>query len=119
MDPVVLSSINKIIPLPNRGREGHSYLHHIVENYDNLADITIFLPGSCMDDRTGKIVKTNNVLSNTMRTMNSVFWGEYNESMLKLKASFQIDVWAGSNASNAAANPTLSCLPADPRPFGK
>mmetsp|Transcript_2236 Transcript_2236/g.4092 ORF Transcript_2236/g.4092 Transcript_2236/m.4092 type:complete len:692 (-) Transcript_2236:163-2238(-) len=28
--------------LPNVGREGHTYLHHIVNNYDNLADWTVF-----------------------------------------------------------------------------
>eukprot|EP00927_Polykrikos_kofoidii_P077258 TRINITY_DN74216_c0_g1_i1.p1 TRINITY_DN74216_c0_g1~~TRINITY_DN74216_c0_g1_i1.p1 ORF type:complete len:699 (-),score=78.48 TRINITY_DN74216_c0_g1_i1:37-2133(-) len=30
------------VPLPNVGREGHTYLHHIVENYDNLAEWTVF-----------------------------------------------------------------------------
>eukprot|EP00928_Gymnodinium_smaydae_P062653 TRINITY_DN4646_c0_g1_i1.p1 TRINITY_DN4646_c0_g1~~TRINITY_DN4646_c0_g1_i1.p1 ORF type:complete len:702 (-),score=97.77 TRINITY_DN4646_c0_g1_i1:121-2226(-) len=30
------------VRLPNVGREGHTYLHHIVENYDNLADWTVF-----------------------------------------------------------------------------
>lgn len=30
------------ITLPNVGRESHTYLHHIVTNYDDLADITIF-----------------------------------------------------------------------------
>ena len=30
------------IKLPNVGRESHTYLHHIVNNYDDLADITIF-----------------------------------------------------------------------------
>jgi hypothetical protein len=28
--------------LPNVGRESHTYLHHIVENYDRLADWTVF-----------------------------------------------------------------------------
>ena len=32
--------------LPNVGREGHTYLHHIINNYDYLADITVFLQGS-------------------------------------------------------------------------
>jgi len=32
--------------LPNVGRESHTYLHHIIENYDSLANITVFLPGS-------------------------------------------------------------------------
>jgi hypothetical protein len=31
--------------LPNVGREGHTYLHHIITNYDHLADVTIFLQG--------------------------------------------------------------------------
>lgn len=32
----------KIIELPNVGRESDTYLHHIIKNYDNLADLTIF-----------------------------------------------------------------------------
>lgn len=32
-------------PLPNIGREAHTYLHHICENYDRLADTTVFLQG--------------------------------------------------------------------------
>ena len=35
--------------LPNIGREGHTYLHHIVANYDTLADVTIFLQGHIDD----------------------------------------------------------------------
>jgi len=34
------------IPLPNVGRCDHTYLHHIAENYDRLADTTLFLPGT-------------------------------------------------------------------------
>jgi hypothetical protein len=33
------------IPLPNIGRESHTYLYHIINNYDNLADQTIFCQG--------------------------------------------------------------------------
>lgn len=36
----------KIERLPNVGVCDHTYLHHIVENYDRLADITVFIPGS-------------------------------------------------------------------------
>lgn len=31
--------------LPNVGREAHTYLHHIIENYDDLADVSVFLQG--------------------------------------------------------------------------
>ena len=32
--------------LPNVGREGHTYLHHIIENYDNLAPYIVFSQAS-------------------------------------------------------------------------
>jgi len=32
----------KTLPLPNVGRESHTFLHHIVHNYDKLADWTVF-----------------------------------------------------------------------------
>ena len=35
----------KIIEMPNIGREGHTYTNHIIENYNNLDDYTIFLQG--------------------------------------------------------------------------
>ncbi len=38
--------------LPNIGREGHTYLHHIVSRYDTLADVTIFLQGRIDDHIT-------------------------------------------------------------------
>ena len=34
-----------IIPLKNIGRESHTYLYHIIKNYDNLAEQTIFCQG--------------------------------------------------------------------------
>jgi hypothetical protein len=35
--------------LPNIGRESHTYLHHIVENYDHLAAVTVFCQGKPFD----------------------------------------------------------------------
>ena len=35
--------------LPNVGREAHTYLHHICENYDNLPDLTVFAQGRPFD----------------------------------------------------------------------
>lgn len=32
--------------LPNVGREGHTYLTHIINNYDRLADVTFFTQGA-------------------------------------------------------------------------
>lgn len=37
--------------LPNVGRESHTFLHHIVHNYDRLSFMTIFLQGNIHDER--------------------------------------------------------------------
>lgn len=35
--------------LPNIGREAHTYLHHIVSRYDDLANVTVFAQGKPFD----------------------------------------------------------------------
>lgn len=37
------------LPLPNEGREAHTWLHHLVERYDTLADLTFFAQGKPFD----------------------------------------------------------------------
>ena len=53
------------LPLKNVGREAHTYLHHIVTNYDNLDEYTVFLQGNPTDhgfyDTFGTIENFNNV----------------------------------------------------------
>jgi hypothetical protein len=44
-------NINNIIRLPNIGRESHTYLYHIINNYDKLADITVFTQGRISDHK--------------------------------------------------------------------
>ena len=41
---------NSII-LPNIGRESHTYLYHIINNYDNLANKTLFIQGKIKDHK--------------------------------------------------------------------
>ncbi|KAI4205504.1 MAG: hypothetical protein LQ350_000283 [Teloschistes chrysophthalmus] len=36
-------------PLPNIGREGHTFLYHIVNHYDDQADVTLFVQGRIDD----------------------------------------------------------------------
>jgi len=38
-----------VIDLPNVGREAHTYLYHIIQNYDTLDDTTIFCQGHYED----------------------------------------------------------------------
>ena len=44
------------IKLPNIGREGHTYVHYLVNNYDALPEITIFLQGH-IDDHVNLGIK--------------------------------------------------------------
>jgi len=37
------------IPLKNEGREAHTYLHHLAEHHDSLADLTVFVQGHPFD----------------------------------------------------------------------
>ena len=39
------------IKLPNIGRESHTYLYHIINNYDNLANKILFLQGKVNDHK--------------------------------------------------------------------
>ena len=39
------------ISLPNVGRESHTYLYHIIQNYDSLTDIVVFTQARISDHR--------------------------------------------------------------------
>jgi hypothetical protein len=39
------------IKLPNIGRESHTYLYHIIQNYDNLSNMTLFIQGRIDDHK--------------------------------------------------------------------
>ncbi len=54
---------NQIL-LNNVGREGHTYYKHIYDNYDNLADYTIFLQGNPFDHSPNIISNLNNYVNN-------------------------------------------------------
>jgi len=43
--PAVKGSIDTGIAVKNEGRDGGTYLKHIIDNYDRLADFTIFMQG--------------------------------------------------------------------------
>lgn len=46
-----LTNATKVIQLPNVGREGHTYLHHILSSWDDLATQTFFLQASIHNRR--------------------------------------------------------------------
>ena len=74
--------------LPNVGRESHTFLHHIYNNYDSLADITIFLPGSAMNGF--KEYKTRELLKKVIETKDTVLYGKWYHDVANVFRNFSI-----------------------------
>jgi len=58
----------KFITLPNLGHEANTFLHHIVTNYNTLADTVIFLQGNPFDH----ITIDNPSIEHVIHNMNNV-----------------------------------------------
>lgn len=55
------------IKLPNIGRESHTYLYHIIQNYENLANKTLFIQGRINDHKILPILdyfKNDDIIGN-------------------------------------------------------
>ena len=48
------------VVLPNIGREAHTYLHHVITNYDTLAEYTCFLQGHPFDHCPDVLARVRN-----------------------------------------------------------
>jgi hypothetical protein len=70
------NDFNQIL-LNNVGREGHTYYKHIYDNYDNLAEYTIFLQGNPFDHSPNIISNLNKYINNTELSIDFEFLSEY------------------------------------------
>jgi hypothetical protein len=106
------------ISIENIGRCDHTYLYHIITNYDKLADVTIFTTGS-----TGalkhKLKNFRLILANVFKTHNSCFLGQHENDVAKTQYDFKIDNYRSSNISNQEASAADILALASPRPFGR
>lgn len=106
-----------IISLPNVGRCDHTYLYHIIHNYDNLANITVFLPGSA--DMENKKNKSERLLKEIETNNQNIFLcSKYNDVREELY-DFQLDGWKASDEKNSELNPEMKLDSAKIRPFGE
>lgn len=113
-------SCNNIENLPNIGMNIHTYFKYIIDNYDNLPDFVIFLPGSCLDPLSGKRDKTYNTIAKFEETKNSVFYVvKSDKNILNYEYNFQIDDYNISNSDNKKLNNISKLKLSDTRPFGK
>jgi len=109
------SNTCKIENIKNVGRESHTYLYHIINNYDNLADVTVFLPGSA--DMDNKYQRSVDLVNNVKKHNNTVFLGENFD--LDHIYNFQIENYSSTNESNFNLNKENQLEKANIRPFGK
>jgi len=107
----------KIINLPNVGKCDHTYLYHIINNYNYLTPVTIFIPGSWLDPH--KIVYSNRLLNTVINTQNTVFIGPYTNSVYKDLYYFTLDEWETTNYNNKSLNNEKKLFLSPIRPFGK
>jgi len=107
----------KVVNLKNVGREGHTYLYHIIENYNNLATITVFLPGSLNLEH--KNVKSKKMLDEIEANQQNVFIGTKHNNVKDELYEFQIDNYKSNDVNNSKLNPSLDLDAAEIRPFGK
>jgi Protein of unknown function (DUF3431) len=115
------SQPTKIINLPNVGKNDHTYIYHIIENYHNLADCTVFLPGSLNHDSnkhskaTRIMCEATDPLTGKLRT---VFIGRKYNDVLESMRSFRLENWRHSSPANNSLNPESKCEPCADGEFG-
>jgi hypothetical protein len=112
------SGVTKIITLPNVGRCDHTYLYHIINNYNSLANITVFFPGSInMVNKKAKAIEIlNRIKKNNFNK--AIFIGEYTNDLKKKFNDFKLDNWQSSDLNNANLYKDSKLNPSIIRPFG-
>ena len=100
--------------LPNVGREGHTYLHHIVQQYETLDDITVFVPASCYDNPRKRTL-FHYVLYHAIVAGKTTYAGTRLPDLRENNKDFQLDHWEATEVVNRG----ISKLdPSPQRPYG-
>ena len=107
-------NLKKTVKLENVGSCDYTYIYHIIENYENLSDITIFLPGSCYDSH--KIERTKYILEETLKRKDTVL---VLDGSCSSAFEFQLDDWMSTNEKNKIINTESELRKSDFRPYGK
>ena len=103
-------TINSIL-LDNVGRESHTYLYHIINKWDNLADITLFTQCNFSSDHKpfpvplyylSQLGMTTHLWNNQIDFVKNIKWGniqhggkwlkEYNRGLIK-KSKYSFGEW--------------------------
>jgi len=110
-------NIIKTINLPNVGREGHTYLYHIIQNYDNLSKINVFLPGSLnIEHKNNKAARLLNELDKSNK---NIIIGKNVNNVKNYLHNFSLNEYMSSDEKNREINPESKLELSKIRPFGK
>ena len=111
-------NVKQIINIKNVGKNDHTYLYHIIENYDNLPNIMVFFPGSLNLDY--KKIKAKIILNNIIRSKFSkaYFIGDYKQSVKEFFKNFKLDNWETSDKKNFLLNNEKALQKSEIRPYG-
>ena len=113
-----INSPHKIIKLDNIGKCDHTYLYHIVNNYENLSEFIIFLPGS--NNLRYKFNKSINLINHMEYYKQLVNIGTRTDTNIKNKFyNFTKDTYKTSFKDNHDLNKEINTSPSTIRPFGK
>jgi hypothetical protein len=110
-------NVDEVINLPNIGRCDHTYLYHIVYNFNNLNDINVFFPG-CLN-MLYKKKKAKLILNEIIRHKTAIFLGTYSNNIKTTFADFTLDNWTSADIANKTLNPESKTKPALLRPYSK
>lgn len=103
--------------IPNVGVCDHTYLYHIITNYDNLADVTVFLPGSgSLENKKGTIDFVMEKVKSTHKTVFKVAPFP-DRSVGEVLYDFTLNNWDVTSLENRDSDGRLEL--AKIRPFGK
>jgi Protein of unknown function (DUF3431) len=112
--------ITDVIDLENVGRESHTYLHHVIQNYDSLADMTIFLPGSLISDKHKKLIRIRELFDAHPNDVEHTFYNDLIATdIYQDYYDFSLDNWSASNQENYKINPEHILTPSKYQPFGE
>ena len=112
------TNVKKIVNLDNVGRCDHTYLYHVIENHSNLANITVFFPGSL--NLYYKKIKAQCILNNIIQSKFSraYFVGHYYPNIKEAFNNFKLDNWKTSDIKNLLLNNESVLNKSEIRPYG-
>ena len=115
-DYYVSDKMIKELELDNVGRESHTYLYHIIHHWDDLADITVFLPGSM--ELEHKYARGVQLLESVKKEKTSkIMCIKAEPSLYESNKDFTLDKYLSSNTNNKTVNTDDNVYLSSIRPF--